>query len=116
MPLAGGTPQKVRSPQAHTPPSWSSARAAAEIAHFHGRRACEEARVQWLDQTVMLESLTLRRAPDGWLRIARRYRFDYSIDGHDRKPGRLALLGRELQWISLPQPVPVAMPDSSLNS
>ena len=95
---------------------WSSARAAAEIAHFHGRRACEEAGVQWLDQTVMLESLTLRRAPDGWLRIARRYRFDYSIDGHDRKPGRLALLGRELQWISLPQSVPAAMSDSSLNS
>ncbi len=95
---------------------WSSARAAAETARFYGQRACEEAGVQWLDQTVMLESLTLRRAPDGWLRVARRYRFDYSLDGHDRKPGRLALLGRELQWIGLPQPVPSAMPISGSDS
>lgn len=94
---------------------WSSARAAAEIARIYGQRACEEAGVQWLDQTVMLESLTLRRAPDGWVRIARRYRFDYSIDGHDRRPARLLLLGREMQWVSLPQPVPSVTPVSGMN-
>jgi hypothetical protein len=90
--------------------AWSSARAAAEIARWHGQRACAQAGVQWLDQTVMLEAMSLKRASDGWVRVARRYRFDYSTDGIDRKPGRIALLGRELQWISLPQPVaPLAM-------
>ncbi len=86
--------------------AWSSSRAAAETACWHGQRACTQAGVQWLDQTVMLEAISFKRASDGWMRVARRYRFDYSIDGVDRKPGRMALLGRELQWISLPQPVP----------
>jgi hypothetical protein len=95
---------------------WSSARAAAEIARFYGQRACDDAGVQWLDQTVMLESLTLRRAHDGRVRIARRYRFDYSINGHDRRPARLALLGRELQWVGLPQPVPSEAPVSGANA
>ena len=63
---------------------WMSARAASELASHYGRRACEESRVQWLDHTVMLERISLRRAADGWIRPLRRYRFDFSTNGHDR--------------------------------
>lgn len=83
--------------------SWMNARAAAELASYHGRHACEDAGVQWLDHSVMLERISIRRAPDGWLRLLRRYRFDFSIDGHDRRRGHLELLGRELRWIHMPQ-------------
>lgn len=81
---------------------WSSARAAAELAAFHGRRACGDAGVQWLDHTAILERISLRRDGEGRLRWLRRYRFEYSQRGEDRQRGTLALLGRELQWIRMP--------------
>ena len=83
--------------------AWSEARAAAELASHYGREACARAGVQWLDQSVMLVKLALRRAPDGRLRVQRTYRFEYSLQGDDRRAGNLALLGRELQWISEPE-------------
>lgn len=89
--------------------TWSNMRAAAETATHYGRRACEEAGVQWLDHTVMLEGLRPRRAPDGWVRLLRRYRFDFSTDGRDRHRGHLELLGDRLQWLRMP-PLPVAEP------
>ncbi len=82
---------------------WSETRAAAELASRYGREACASAGVQWLDQSVALTKIALRRAPDGRLRVLRHYRFDYSWQGDDRQHGGLALLGRELQWISAPQ-------------
>jgi hypothetical protein len=85
---------------------WSEARAAAELARRHGREACAAAGVQWLDQNVMLTRIALKRASDGRLRVLRHYRFDYSWHGDDRQHGSLALLGRELQWISAPQAEP----------
>ena len=81
---------------------WSDARAAAELAAAYGREACARAGVQWLDQSVQLAKLSLKRAPDGRLRLQRTYRFEYSSRGDDRRAGSLALLGRELQWISEP--------------
>lgn len=89
---------------------WMSARAAAEVAAHYGRRACEESQVQWLDHTVMLERLSFRRAPDGWIRPLRRYRFDFSTDGLDRHRGHLELLGSELQWLNMPPPPSHALP------
>ena len=84
--------------------AWSESCAAAEIAQRLGREACTAAGVQWLDHSVMLTRLALRRSRDGRLRVFRQYRFDYSLQGDDRQHGSLALLGRELQWISTPPP------------
>lgn len=83
--------------------AWSESRAAAEIAVRHGRDACSAAGVQWLDQSVVLVRMRLRRSDDGRMRVLRHYRFEYSINGSDRHPGSLALLGNDLQWISTPQ-------------
>lgn len=81
---------------------WSEARAAAELAAAYGREACARAGVQWLDHSVALVKLAFKRASDGRLRVQRTYRFEYSVQGDDRHTGSLALLGRELQWISEP--------------
>jgi hypothetical protein len=85
---------------------WSSARSAAEIAAHYGREACAQAGVQWLDQSVALTKIALRRGSDGRLGWFRQYRFEYSRHGDDRHVGSLALLGRDLQWISSPQAPP----------
>lgn len=84
--------------------AWMRARDAAEVARQHGARACEQAGVQLLDQTVALVKLGLRRDDSGRVRMLRQYRFDYSRDGSDRMSGGLALLGLKLQWITAPEP------------
>ncbi|MBS7456675.1 DUF3301 domain-containing protein [Coralloluteibacterium stylophorae] len=83
---------------------WSAHRAAAEAAIGFGRNACAAADVQWLDQTVQFAGLRLRRGGNGWLRVERRYHFDYSRDGEDRRRGRIVLLGTELQELAGPAP------------
>lgn len=83
---------------------WSAGRAAAEIAIIHGRRACEAAGVQWLDQSVHLASMRPRRAPDGRMGWERVFQFDYSTGGDDRHTGRLTLHGDRL--IALIGPMP----------
>lgn len=75
---------------------WSAGRAAAERAEVVGRDACRAAGVQWLDQTVHVIGIRLRRGDDGWLGWERTFRFDYSRDGEDRHVGRLVLHGDRL--------------------
>lgn len=81
---------------------WSAARAAAEQARQLGRRACEAAGVQWLDESVHGAGMRLRRRQNGWLGLERRFVFDYSEDGHDRHRGQLLLLGGRLVGFSGP--------------
>ncbi len=81
---------------------FTAARAAAERATEIGRTACAAAGVQWLDQSVHASGLRLRRRSDGWLGLERRFRFEYSEDGHDRHIGQLILLGDRLIGFSGP--------------
>lgn len=85
---------------------WSAGRAAAETAVVHGRRACEAAGVQWLDQSVHLRAMRLRRGGDGRLGWERVFQFEYSSGGDDRQAGRLTLFGTRL--VALVGPMPAA--------
>lgn len=64
-----------------------------EIALITARLACERAGVQFLDASVALRKLKLRRDSNQRARFYREYAFEYSIEGDDRQPGRLWLLG-----------------------
>ncbi|MBS0227285.1 MAG: DUF3301 domain-containing protein [Proteobacteria bacterium] len=81
---------------------FTAARAAAERAAEIGRDACAAAGVQWLDQSVHGAGLRLRRKDNGWLGLERRFRFEYSSDGHDRHIGQLVLLDGRLIGFSGP--------------
>jgi len=81
---------------------WSAGRAAAERAESLGRDACRVANVQWLDQSVHAIGLRLCRHDNGWLGLERTFRFDYSINGDDRRMGRLVLRGERLVAFSGP--------------
>ena len=83
---------------------WFAGRRAAEMATVVGRRACERAGVQWLDQSVHLLAMRLRRGPGGGLGIERHYGFEYSTGGEDRHAGRIVLLGDRLQAGAGPMP------------
>ena len=81
---------------------WNSSRAAAEAASRIGRRACDAAGVQWLDQSVHAIALRPCRLPDGWLGWERTYKFEYSRDGSDRHAGRIVLRGVEMTHFTGP--------------
>jgi hypothetical protein len=83
---------------------WVAGRRAAEIATVVGRQACARAGVQWLDQSVHLLAMRLRRGRDGWLGLERHYGFEYSLAGEDRHAGRIVLHGRTLQSVAGPMP------------
>lgn len=83
---------------------WISGRAAAENAAVHGRRACDHAGVQWLDQSVHQVRLRLGRDADGRLHWERQYRFEYSDGGENRNSGLITMIGSELQSLVGPMP------------
>jgi hypothetical protein len=80
---------------------WLKLSVARERAVREARRQCERHGLQLLDETVGLRSVRLRRI-DGWRRFERCYSFEVSIDGDDREPGRLWMIGQALSGLSLP--------------
>lgn len=80
---------------------WLKLSVARERAVQEARRQCLQHGLQLLDETVGLRALRLRRV-NGLRRIERCYGFDVSIDGHDREPGRLWMIGDAVSSVSLP--------------
>ena len=75
---------------------WWGATRAREVAVASARRACQQVDVQFLDDTVAMSKLRLRRDPRGQMRIMRYYRFEFSATGTDRRPGYAVMLGHHL--------------------
>ena len=80
---------------------WMKLSAARELAVREARHQCLQHGLQLLDETVGLQSVRLRRV-HGQRRIERCYGFEVSIDGQDRQPGRLYMIGNALGDLSLP--------------
>jgi hypothetical protein len=82
---------------------WLDSLRARELATGVCRAACQRHGLQFLDQTVALRRLGVRRTPEG-LRLRRVYRFDFSEEGVGRRNGYLVLVALELKEISLGLP------------
>jgi hypothetical protein len=80
---------------------WLKLSVARERAVQEARRQCAQHGLQLLDETVGLRGLRLRRV-NGLRMIERGYGFEVSIDGQDRAPGRLWMIGNALTSVSLP--------------
>jgi len=83
---------------------WLRLSAARERAVREARRLCLQHGLQLLDETVGLRALRLRRGSRGWRRIERCYAFEVSLEGDDRKPAHLWMLGTTISALSLPTP------------
>ena len=70
-----------------------------EIAIEAVARASQRDDFQLLDQSVHLRKLSFSRDNMGRWRLWRQYRFDYSIDGADRRHGHVIMLGKQLQAV-----------------
>jgi len=80
---------------------WLKLSSARERAVQEARQQCQQHGLQLLDETVGLRGVRLRRV-NGLRMIERCYGFEVSIDGHDREPGRLWMIGNVLSSLSLP--------------
>ncbi len=65
---------------------------------------CKDMGLQALDESVVLNLVRLRRGPGGKLRLVRVYRFDFTLDGHSRHHGDVALAGLKPLWARLYSP------------
>jgi hypothetical protein len=80
---------------------WYAGMQVREQAVAVGRRACAEARLQFLDESVALSRIRLARNSNGQLQFQRDYRFEFSDTGDNRRPGVVRMLGDRVEWISL---------------
>jgi hypothetical protein len=79
---------------------WLDSARAREIATGICIAACRQRDVQFLDQTVGVIRIGVRRTARG-IRLRRTFRFDYSDQGLERHTGHIILTGTELEEFSL---------------
>jgi len=82
---------------------WMDSLKAREIAVRVGKQACRERGLQFLDDTVALATISLKRNEEGVLSFLRIYRFEFSDTGDNRLDGDVTLLGKRVQWLRVGQ-------------
>jgi hypothetical protein len=83
---------------------WYSSAKCKEIAVAAARKECKFNEVQLLDQTVQQVRISMSRDKNDNWRVWRHYRFDFSVEGDDRRGGEVILLGHNVisTYVSLP--------------
>jgi len=80
---------------------WLDSLRALEHARDMGRRACHDADVQFLDDTVARVALELVRDESGRRVLRRTYRFEFSETGDSRIEGRVILMGHKIESVTM---------------
>lgn len=80
---------------------WYAGMQVRELAIAVGRRACNDAGLQFLDDSVALSRTRFARNGQGRLQFQRDYRFEFSDTGNNRRPGIVRMLGEYVEWVSL---------------
>ena len=80
---------------------WMDALRCKEIARVAGLRACQQVEAQFLDDTVEIAKLRLRRDARGQLVLYREYRFEFTRNRDYRLRGEITMLGRNVVHLVL---------------
>lgn len=72
---------------------WDSVKS-KEIAKLTGQRACQESDVQFLDDTVRLDKIRIKRNSRGQMNFLRIYHYEFTSTGEARYTGTITLLGK----------------------
>lgn len=80
---------------------WWDGLGAKEVARASCLRLCREHDVLFLDDTVALASLRLRRNSNGSVGILRRFNFEFTSDGELRYQGYVEMLGRRVLQVHM---------------
>jgi hypothetical protein len=70
---------------------------------FISREVCKDLNVQRLDEAVSLRRVGFARSEYG-LNLERVFRFEFSVNGADRRPGEICLHGEMPRWVHLSHP------------
>jgi hypothetical protein len=80
---------------------WLDSMHVLEVARKAGKRACDDAQVQFLDDTVASTALALVRDRTGHRVLKRTYRFEFSETGNTRLEGQLILLADKVESVTM---------------
>jgi len=80
---------------------WLGSIRAKEIATAHSREACKKVSLEFLDETVAIKKVRLRRNSLGRLVFYREYQFEFTSTGEYRYKGRVKLLGKILLGVEM---------------
>ena len=80
---------------------WTGARA-RELAVQHARQACQLRELQFLDQSVALFRIRLRRGTGGAFCFFREYRFEFTDYGQFRDHASVMMQGHQLKTVHFP--------------
>jgi hypothetical protein len=80
---------------------WLDSLRALEHAREIGKHACNNAEVQFLDDTVARIGLQLVRDESGRRVLRRTYRFEFSETGNSRLEGQVILMGHRLESVTM---------------
>jgi len=75
---------------------WLDGMSCKEIAHYAGKKACMEAGVAFLDDSVAMHKVRLRRNESGQIVFYREYYFEFSSDGSQRTHGEVHIMRRRV--------------------
>lgn len=75
---------------------WLDSIRAKENATQHAKDSCKKVLLEFLDDTVLIKKVRLRRNFQGHLSIYREYEFEFSSTGEFRYKGQVQLLGSHL--------------------
>lgn len=75
---------------------WLDSIRAKENATKYAKAACKKVLLEFLDDTVLIKKVRLRRNTQGQLSIYREYEFEFSSTGEFRYKGQARLLGQHL--------------------
>ena len=75
---------------------WLDSIRAKEVATKQARKACKKIMLEFLDETVVIKKIRLRRNSLGRLVFYREYQFEFTSTGEYRYKGRVTLLGKQL--------------------
>jgi hypothetical protein len=75
---------------------WFDSINAKEVATQQAKSACKKQQVEFLDDTVVIKKVRLRRNNQGQMALYREYEFEFSSTGEFRYKGHVWLLGRYL--------------------
>ncbi len=80
---------------------WFDSMRALEAARNAGKKICNEANLQFLDDTVASTTISLARNQSGRRILRRTYRFEFSETGNTRLEGQLIMLGDRVESVTM---------------
>lgn len=75
---------------------WWQSQQVKEIALSYTRAHCKELDLQFLDDSISLRGLWLKRDEQGRIRFWRSYNFEFSSTGDERYTGKVVTLGSQV--------------------